>query len=104
MVDARTFLKGTIDNTEGRITDVGAARISEGGASGEGTLLSVTFTAKTNGETRLSLRKFQAGSSTGDAISSRPPDIIIIVGDPPPLDVSDGPFFPFYGCNTGSLR
>ena len=86
------FLKGTIDNTKGRITGIGSARISEGAASGEGTLLSVTFTAKANGESRLSLRKFQAGSSTGDAISSRPPDIIIAVGDPSPLDVSDGPF------------
>ena len=76
------FLKGTIDNTEGRITDIGAARISEGGASGEGTLLSVTFTAKTNGESRLSLRKFQAGSSLGETISSRPPDIVITVGEP----------------------
>ena len=86
------FLKGTIDNTEGRITDVGAARISEGGASGEGTLLSVTFTAKANGETRLSLRKFQAGSSAGETIFSRPPEIIMTVGDPSSLDVSDGPF------------
>ena len=76
------FLKGTIDNTTGRISDVGSARISEGGASGEGTLLSVTFTAKTNGESRLSLRKFQAGSSLGETISSRPPDIVITVGEP----------------------
>ena len=86
------FLKGTIDNTTGRIDGIGAARISEGGVSGEGTLLSVTFTAKVNGESRLSLRKFQAGSSTGETISSRPPDMIITVGDPSPLDVSDGPF------------
>ena len=86
------FLKGTIDNTTGKITDVGAARITEGGASGEGTLLSVSFTAKANGESRLSLRKFQAGASTGETISSRPPDIIMTVGDPSPLDVSDGPF------------
>ena len=86
------FLKGTIDNTNGRITDIGSARISEGGVSSEGTLLSITFIAKANGESRLSLRKFQAGSSTGETISSRPPDIIITVGDPSPLDVSDGPF------------
>ena len=86
------FLKGTIDNTTGRIDGIGSARISEGGASGEGTLLSVTFTAKVNGESRLSLRKFQAGSSTGETISSRPPDMIMTVGDPSPLDVSDGPF------------
>ena len=86
------FLKGTIDNTTGKITDIGSARISEGGASGEGTLLSVTFTAKANGESRLSLRKFQAGASTGETISSRPPDMIMTVGDPSTLDVSDGPF------------
>ena len=86
------FLKGAIDNTTGRIADVGSARISEGGVSGEGILLSVTFTAKANGESRLSLRKFQTGSSTGEAISSRPPDLVITVGDLLLLDVSDGPF------------
>ena len=73
------FLIGTIDNTKGRITGVGSARTSEGGVSGEGTLLSVTFTAKANGESRLSLRKFQAGSSLGETIPSRPPDIVITV-------------------------
>ena len=87
------FLKGTIDNTEGRITGIGSARISEGGASGEGTLLSVTFTAKANGESRLSLRKFQAGSSLGETIPSRPPDIIITVGEPSISDVGDTKFF-----------
>ena len=86
------FLKGTVDNTTGRITDIGSARISEGGVSGEGTLLSITFIAKANGESRLSLRKFQAGSGLGETISSRPPDIIITVGYPSTLDVSDGPF------------
>ena len=86
------FLKGTIDNEAGRIADVGSARLSEGGVSGEGTLLSVTFTAKANGESRLSVRKFQAGASTGEAISSRPPDIIMTVGDSSVSDVSDGPF------------
>ena len=86
------FLKGTIDNTEGRITDIGAARLSEGGASGEGTLLSVTFTAKANGESRLSLRKFQAGSSLGETILSPAPDIIITVGDPSPSVVGDDRF------------
>ena len=86
-------MKGTIDNTEGRITDVGSARISEGGVSGEGILLSVTFTAKANGESRLSLRKFQAGSSLGETISSRPPDIVITVGEPSISDVGDTKFF-----------
>ena len=83
------FLKGTIDNTTGRIEGIGSARISEGGASGEGILLSITFTAKANGECRLSMRKFQAGSSLGETISSRPPDVIITVGAPSVSDVSD---------------
>ena len=87
------FLIGTIDNTEGRITDVGSARISEGGVSGEGILLSVTFTAKANGESRLSVRKFQAGSSLGETIPSRPPDIVITVGEPSISDVGDTKFF-----------
>ncbi len=87
------FLKGTIDNTAGRINGIGAARISEGGAKGEGTLLSISLTAKANGETRLSLRKFQAGSSLGETISSRPPDIIIAVGEPSISVVGDTKFF-----------
>ncbi|RKU12490.1 hypothetical protein C6503_17015, partial [Candidatus Poribacteria bacterium] len=86
------FLKGTIDNTIGRIDGIGSARLSEGGVNGEGTLLSVTFTAKANGESRLSVRKFQAGSSLGETISSRPPDIIITVGDPSVSDVGDDIF------------
>ena len=87
------FLKGTIDNTEGRITAIGAARVSEGGVNGEGTLMTVTFTAIANGESRLSLREFQAGSSLGETIPSRPPDIIITVGEPPISDVGDTKFF-----------
>ena len=87
------FLKGTIDNTNGRITDIGSARISEGGVSGEGTLLTVSFTAKADGESRLSLRKFQAGSSLGETITSRPPDIIIRVEDPSISVVGDTKFF-----------
>ena len=87
------FLKGTIDNTTGRIEGIGAARISDGGANGEGTLLSVAFTAKGNGESRLSLRAVQAGSSSGETILSRPPDIIIRVREPSISDVSDTKLF-----------
>ena len=87
------FLKGTIDNTEGRIADIGSARLSEGGTNGEGTLLSISFTAKANGESRLSFRKFQAGSSLGETISARAPDIIITVGEPSISVVGDTKFF-----------
>ena len=83
------FLEGTIDNTTGRIDDIGSARLSEGGVSGEGILLSVIFTAEATGESRLSLRRFQVGSSTGETISSRPPDLVITVeGQYPAWDVN----------------
>ena len=44
------FLEGTIDNAAGKITGLGAARFSKEGISGAGTLLSVTFIAKAEGE------------------------------------------------------
>ena len=39
------------------------------------------------------VRKFQAGSSLGETISSRPPDIVITVGEPSISDVGDTKFF-----------
>ena len=83
------FRKGTINNQKGRINSLSSTRISEGGADGEGTLLSVTFTAKAVGETRVALRRFHAGSSAGEVIPSRSPDITITVGAPSASDVSD---------------
>ena len=83
------FRKGTINNQKGRINSLSSTRISEGGADGEGTLLSVTFTAKAVGETRVALRRFHAGSSAGEVIPSRSPDITITVGTPSASDVSD---------------
>ena len=78
------FRKGTINNQTGRITGLSSTRISEGGVDGEGTLLSVTFTAKAVGETRVALRRFHAGSNAGEVIPSRPSDITITVGTRPP--------------------
>ena len=83
------FRKGTINNQKGRINSLSSTRISEGGAEGEGTLLSVTFTTKTVGETRVALRRFQAGSSAGEVIPARPSEIIIAVGTQSTSDVSD---------------
>ena len=83
------FRKGTINNQTGRITGLSSTRISEGGVDGEGTLLSVTFTAKAVGESRVALRRFHAGSSAGETIPSRPPDITITVGVPSASDVSN---------------
>ena len=79
------FRRGTIDNTTGRINGLNSLRISEGGVNGEGTLLSVRFTAIANGESHVTLRNFQAGSSTGETITTTPPEILITVGAPEPV-------------------
>ena len=83
------FGKGTIDNQKGKIAGISSTRISQGGMDGEGQLLSVTFTAKAIGKTRVSLRGFHAGSSAGKTILSRPRDIIVTVGTPSTSDVVD---------------
>ena len=76
----RTFFpKVTINNQLGEITGVKAARLSEGAVNGQGTLLSVSFTAKAAAKTRLRLRNFQAGTHTGETIPATPPEIIIVV-------------------------
>ncbi len=90
------FQKGTMNNERGRITGLSSARISEGGVSGEGTLLSVTFTAQAAGKTRLLLRNFQAGSSTGETIPATPPEIIIVVS-------GEAPAYPKWDVNTDGV-
>ena len=77
----RTFFRqGGINNQRGKITGIKVARTSKGGSSGDGTLLSVRFTALTRGKTRVSLRNFRAGSSTGKTILSPSPEMLIVVG------------------------
>ncbi|MDE0427488.1 MAG: cohesin domain-containing protein [Candidatus Poribacteria bacterium] len=73
------FQKGTIDNTTGKITKLSSARLSEDGVTGTGTLLSVTFTAKTPGQTQLKLENFQLAAITGESIPVGAPDILITV-------------------------
>ncbi len=87
--DGTTFFQGgTIDNTIGKITGLSTARISESSVSGTGTLLSVTFVAKADGETQVTLENFEFGAISGDILPSVPPEIIITVGDLPPWDVN----------------
>jgi len=82
------FQGGTIDNTAGKIKGMFAARQSETGVSGTGTLLSVTFRAKAGGRTQVTLDNFEFGSITGDIIPSLPPNITITVGGYPAWDVN----------------
>ena len=69
------FQSGTIDNVNGKITGLSAIRLSTRGVSGTGTLLQVTFKAKSGGETRLALQNFEFGAITGDAIPAGPHQI-----------------------------
>ena len=77
---ATFFQRGTIDNQLGKIRGLSAARLSEDGVSGTGTLLSVTFTAKAAGQTQLRLDNFQIASITGKPIVAGPHEVVITVG------------------------
>ena len=76
---ATFFQRGTIENQLGRIRGLSAARLSEDGVSGTGTLLSVTFTAKALGQTLLKLDNFQLAAITGKSIAAGPQEIVITV-------------------------
>ena len=76
---ATFFQKGSIDNATGKITKLSSARLSETGVSSSGTLLSVTFTAKTDGQTQLKLENFQLAAITGESIPTGLPEIVITI-------------------------
>ena len=73
------FRKGKIDNKSGKITGLSSARLSKESVSGTGTLLSITFSTKTDSETPVSLKKVQLGSGTGTAITASPHEVIISI-------------------------
>ena len=75
------FQSGSIDNAAGKVTGLSAARFSTQGVSGTGTLLQVTFKAKSAGETQLALHKFEFGTGTGDNIPAGPHEIRITVAE-----------------------
>ena len=66
------FQKGRIENKSGKITGLNAALLSDSGVSGTGTILQVTFKAKSEGETSLDLDNFLFGSFTGKNITAGP--------------------------------
>ena len=77
--NATFFQGGSIDNATGKITKLSSARLSEEGVSGRGALLSVTFTAKTTGQTQLSLENFQLAAITGESIPAGLPEVVITI-------------------------
>ena len=76
---ATFFQRGTIDNRSGKIKGLSAASLSKDGASGTGTLLSVTFTAKAGGQTQLRLENFQLAAITGAPIAAGPHEVGITI-------------------------
>ena len=70
---ATFFRRGGVDNTNGKITGFSAARTTTGGASGSGSLLQVTFKARSDGETRLALQNLRFGSRHRRRDSRRSP-------------------------------
>ena len=76
---ATFFQRGRINNATGKITKLSSARLSEDGVSGSGTLLSLTFTAKSVGQTRLKLDNFQLAAITGNPITAEAQEIVITV-------------------------
>jgi hypothetical protein len=55
---------GTIDNAQGVISGVSAAVVGTGGVSGNGTLFTITFTAKAEGESILELQNLNLGAAS----------------------------------------
>ncbi len=76
---ATFFQRGTIDNRSGKIKGLSSASLSKDGASGTGTLLSVTLAAKTAGQTQLRLENFQLADITGVSIAAGPHEVVITV-------------------------
>ena len=73
------FQSGSIDNAAGKIEGLSAIRLSTQGVTGTGTVLQVTFKAKSAGETELALQNFEFASITGEHIPAVPPSIHITV-------------------------
>ena len=76
---ATFFQSGRIDNAAGKITGLSAARLTDGGVSGSGSVLQVRFKAKSEGESELALGNFLFGSNTEESIPAGPLEIRITV-------------------------
>ena len=76
---ATFFQRGSIDNRLGKIKGLSTARLGEDGVSLRGTLLSVTFTAKSAGQTQLKLDNLQLASIIGKPITTESHDGVITV-------------------------
>ena len=88
--DTSSFsLSAVIDNVTGKIANINAARTASGGTSGTGSLFSITFTAKTVGDSRITLSNLQAGTPALETIQLNIPEIIISVVETPVDEEND---------------
>ena len=74
-----SFQNGTIDNQSGNIIGLSEVKLNKNSVNGTGLLLSVTFSAKADGETQLTLNNFQLTSGAGQAISAGPYEVALVV-------------------------
>ena len=73
------FQKGTIDNTAGKIEGLSSSILADTGVNGTGVLLSVTFKAKTEVETRIALHNFQLLTFSEEVIPAGPHEFIFAI-------------------------
>ena len=73
------FQKGTIDNTAGKIESLSSAILTDTGVNGTGVILSVTFKAKTEVETRIALHNFQLLTFSEEEIPAGPHEFIFAI-------------------------
>ena len=73
------FQSGSIDNAAGKIGGLSAIRLSTQGVTGAGTILQVTFKAKSPGETELALQNFEFADITGQRLPAGPQQISLAV-------------------------
>ena len=76
-----SFEKGTINNKLGKIRGLTEAVRNKNRVRGTGLLVSLTFSAKSGGETQLVLNNFQLTSGTGQAIPADPREVALVVKD-----------------------
>ena len=77
------FQEGSIDNAAGSSTGLSAERQGDQGVSGAGTLLQVSFNAKSSGETKLTLQNLQFDAITGGNVRIELHEITLTVEEPP---------------------
>ena len=81
-------LEETVDAAAGTITDIACARTDQGGVSGSGTLITITFAAIGAGESYIRIQNIRLPDPNGAQISATTTDGSVTVTEYPPWDVN----------------